>query len=145
MQAIGYVRVSTEAQAAEGVSLAAQRARIRAWAKSRGVDLVAIHADEAVPPENLIREIRWRQRRQSARPGARYSRCRAANGAAKSGSRWFALRCALCYRAAADRILVELTITGSSGRAPVAVVKATENRRADDRPSVWRLDLARHR
>ena len=27
MQAIGYIRVSTEAQATEGVSLAAQRAR----------------------------------------------------------------------------------------------------------------------
>lgn len=46
MQAIGYIRVSTEAQAIEEVSLAAQRARIRAWAASRGTKLVAIHADE---------------------------------------------------------------------------------------------------
>ena len=48
MQAIGYVRVSTDAQAADGVSLAAQRARIRAWAASRGCKLVAIHADEGI-------------------------------------------------------------------------------------------------
>ena len=48
MQAIGYVRVSTDAQAPEGVSLAAQRARIRAWAASRGSKLVAIHADEGI-------------------------------------------------------------------------------------------------
>ena len=46
MQAIGYIRVSTEAQATEGVSLAAQRARVRAWATIRGTKLVAIHAAE---------------------------------------------------------------------------------------------------
>jgi DNA invertase Pin-like site-specific DNA recombinase len=33
MRAIGYVRVSTAEQAAEGVSLDAQRARIAAWAR----------------------------------------------------------------------------------------------------------------
>ncbi len=48
MQAIGYIRVSTDRQATEGVSLAAQRARIRAWAASRGTKLVAIHADEGI-------------------------------------------------------------------------------------------------
>ena len=45
---VGYVRVSTDAQATEGVSLAAQRARIRAWAASRGTMLVAIHADKGI-------------------------------------------------------------------------------------------------
>ena len=53
-----------------------------------GTLLCALVKQPAVRPENLIREIRWRQRRQSARPGARYSRCRAANGAAKSGFQW---------------------------------------------------------
>ncbi len=48
MQAIGYIRVSTDAQATEGVSLAVQRGRIRAWAASRGTKLVAIHADEGI-------------------------------------------------------------------------------------------------
>ena len=33
MQAIGYIRVSTDRQATEGVSLAAQRTRIRGWAE----------------------------------------------------------------------------------------------------------------
>ena len=48
MQAVGYVRVSTEGQAVEGISLAAQRARIEAWAASRGVALVGVHADEGI-------------------------------------------------------------------------------------------------
>ena len=37
MQAIGYVRVSTEEQARDGVSLEAQRSRIEAWATANGV------------------------------------------------------------------------------------------------------------
>lgn len=48
MQAIGYVRVSTEGQATDGVSLAAQRARIKSWADGRGMRLLAIHADEGI-------------------------------------------------------------------------------------------------
>lgn len=47
-QAIGYVRVSTSGQAAEGVSLEAQRARIEAAAVAAGLELVAIHADEGL-------------------------------------------------------------------------------------------------
>jgi site-specific DNA recombinase len=43
--AVGYVRVSTAGQAAEGVSLEAQRARIEAWAKVQGVELLAVHVD----------------------------------------------------------------------------------------------------
>ncbi|MHC5026592.1 MAG: recombinase family protein [Planctomycetota bacterium] len=42
------VRVSTEGQAAERISLAAQRSRIAAWAASRGARLVATHADEGI-------------------------------------------------------------------------------------------------
>lgn len=45
MQAIGYVRVSTEGQAMEGVSLDAQKAKIEAWATLAGVELSAVHVD----------------------------------------------------------------------------------------------------
>lgn len=48
MQAIGYVRVSTSGQAEEGISLAAQEARIRAWAEGQGIELVAVYRDEAL-------------------------------------------------------------------------------------------------
>lgn len=43
--AIGYVRVSTEEQAAEGVSLEAQQARLAAWCLANGLDLVASYVD----------------------------------------------------------------------------------------------------
>lgn len=44
-KAVGYCRVSTEAQAVEGISLEAQEARIKAWAEANGYELVAIHVD----------------------------------------------------------------------------------------------------
>ena len=44
-KAIGYVRVSTEGQAAEGVSLDAQRAKLEAWAALNGYQLLAVHVD----------------------------------------------------------------------------------------------------
>jgi site-specific DNA recombinase len=47
-KAIGYVRVSSEEQSREGVSLDAQEARIRAYAVMRGLDLVALHREEGV-------------------------------------------------------------------------------------------------
>lgn len=45
MRAIGYVRVSSEKQAADGVSLDAQRARIEAWCLANGYDLADVHLD----------------------------------------------------------------------------------------------------
>lgn len=48
MKAIGYVRVSTEGQATEGVSLDAQRARIEAWALANGAELLAVHIDAGI-------------------------------------------------------------------------------------------------
>jgi site-specific DNA recombinase len=45
MKAIGYIRVSTAEQAEEGVSLAAQEARIVAWCALHGHELVSIHRD----------------------------------------------------------------------------------------------------
>lgn len=47
-RAIGYVRVSTEEQAAEGVSLAAQRAKLAGYAVANELELVAIVADEGI-------------------------------------------------------------------------------------------------
>ncbi len=48
MQAIGYVRVSTEGQAVEGVSLEAQRERIRQWCDLNGYTLAAVHVDSGL-------------------------------------------------------------------------------------------------
>src|SRR4051794_2919472 len=45
MQVIGYVRVSTEDQATEGVSLDAQRARIESWCALHGATLRDVHVD----------------------------------------------------------------------------------------------------
>lgn len=47
-QAIGYIRVSTEQQANEGVSLEAQQARIESWCKANGYELVNTHKDAGV-------------------------------------------------------------------------------------------------
>lgn len=43
--AVGYIRVSTDRQATEGVSLEAQEARLRAWAAANDAELVAVHVD----------------------------------------------------------------------------------------------------
>lgn len=48
MKAVGYIRVSTEEQARQGVSLEAQEARIRAWSEVNEAELVALCADEGV-------------------------------------------------------------------------------------------------
>ena len=47
-KAIGYIRVSTEQQADEGVSLAAQRAKITAWCALNDYELVAIYEDVGI-------------------------------------------------------------------------------------------------
>jgi DNA invertase Pin-like site-specific DNA recombinase len=46
--AVAYVRVSTDRQAKEGVSLEAQEAGARAWATARGFALLGVHADAGV-------------------------------------------------------------------------------------------------
>jgi DNA invertase Pin-like site-specific DNA recombinase len=44
-EAVGYLRVSTERQAHEGVSLSAQEAKIRAWCKANNYSMLALHTD----------------------------------------------------------------------------------------------------
>lgn len=48
MRALGYIRVSTEEQAREGVSLQAQEARLRAYCDLQGIHLVDVLRDEGV-------------------------------------------------------------------------------------------------
>lgn len=45
---VGYVRVSTEEQATEGVSLEAQEARIQAYCVANDLELVRVYKDEGV-------------------------------------------------------------------------------------------------
>lgn len=53
--AIGYVRVSTQEQATDGVSLDAQRDRLRAYCKLNGIRLIDIKADEGYSGSTLER------------------------------------------------------------------------------------------
>jgi site-specific DNA recombinase len=55
VKAIGYVRVSTEEQAAEGSSLSAQEAQLRAYASLYGLELVAVYVDAGVSASTLDR------------------------------------------------------------------------------------------
>src|SRR5689334_2313844 len=48
LRAIGYVRVSTQEQVAEGASLDAQRRRIEAWAEATDADLWDVIEDAGV-------------------------------------------------------------------------------------------------
>jgi site-specific DNA recombinase len=45
MKAIAYIRVSTEGQAQDGVSMAAQEAKLRAWADLNGAEQVTVYRD----------------------------------------------------------------------------------------------------
>src|SRR5271169_6782713 len=55
MQAIGYVRVSTDRQAEHGVSLEAQEAKIRAMATVQGADLKEVIVDGGESAKSLNR------------------------------------------------------------------------------------------
>ena len=48
VEAVGYIRVSTEEQAREGVSLGAQKARIEAWAKGNDTSLIGFFEDAGI-------------------------------------------------------------------------------------------------
>ncbi len=47
-RAVGYIRVSTEEQATEGISLDAQRAKIEAWCRLNDFELLGMFADEGI-------------------------------------------------------------------------------------------------
>lgn len=57
-KAIAYLRVSSEEQAREGVSLAAQDERVRAYCVAAGLELVAVIRDEAVSGGKPLAERR---------------------------------------------------------------------------------------
>lgn len=52
---LGYVRVSTDEQARDGVSLDAQRSRVRAYAEAKGLVMVDVLADEGASGKTLDR------------------------------------------------------------------------------------------
>ena len=56
MRAIGYIRVSTEEQAKEGISLEAQEEKIRAFCLAKDWELVKIFSDAGYSAKNLKRE-----------------------------------------------------------------------------------------
>jgi DNA invertase Pin-like site-specific DNA recombinase len=47
-KAIGYVRVSTDGQVSEGITLEAQEAKIRAWCELQGYELAGVHIDAGI-------------------------------------------------------------------------------------------------
>jgi site-specific DNA recombinase len=47
-QAIGYIRVSTSQQVRDGISLEAQKHKIRQWCEYKGYDLVGVFSDEGI-------------------------------------------------------------------------------------------------
>lgn len=55
MRVVGYVRVSTEEQASEGVSLEAQRGKLDQYCALYALDLFAIEADAGVSAKSLDR------------------------------------------------------------------------------------------
>jgi site-specific DNA recombinase len=56
MKTIGYIRVSTDEQAREGISLDNQRAKIGAYCKLHGLELAGIIEDEGKSAKDLNRE-----------------------------------------------------------------------------------------
>ena len=52
-QAIGYIRVSTDRQANEGVSLEAQEARISGWCTANGYELVQVFVDAGISGKRM--------------------------------------------------------------------------------------------
>ncbi len=56
MKAVGYIRVSTEEQAREGISLDNQEARIKAYCESQDWELVKVFSDEGLSGKDMKRE-----------------------------------------------------------------------------------------
>ena len=60
MKAIGYVRVSTDRQAEQGVSLEAQEAKIRAMSTVQGAELREVIVDGGESAKNLNQQAQPR-------------------------------------------------------------------------------------
>ena len=56
MKAIGYIRISTQEQAKEGISLEAQEDKIRKYAVLHNLSLIEVVRDEGESGEDLDRE-----------------------------------------------------------------------------------------
>ena len=56
-KAYGYIRVSTEEQAKEGLSLEAQKTKIRAFAEIKDLELVDIIADEGISGKDFKQPV----------------------------------------------------------------------------------------
>lgn len=57
MRVIGYVRVSTEEQVREGVSLEAQATKIRAWAAANNYGQVVIYEDAGISGSSMKKRV----------------------------------------------------------------------------------------
>ena len=68
-QAIGYIRVSTQGQADEGVSLEAQRAKIEAWCELNDYELVALFEDAGISGGSMKGREGLHAALKAARPG----------------------------------------------------------------------------
>jgi len=68
--AIAYLRVSTDQQAREGVSLAAQEAKIRLWAQANDYQVVAVHQDVGLSGGRADNRPALQRAIQEARDGA---------------------------------------------------------------------------
>lgn len=60
-KAIGYIRVSTEQQADEGVSLAAQQAKIEAWCALNDCELVNVYVDAGISGKSIDKRMGLQQ------------------------------------------------------------------------------------
>ena len=54
-KATGYIRVSTQGQVDDGVSIEMQDTKLRQWAALNDVELVAVHVDEGLSGKNTVR------------------------------------------------------------------------------------------
>lgn len=69
MRVIGYVRVSTEGQAQDGVSLAAQEAKIRAWTELNNATEVVIFTDAGLSGKRADNRPGLQAALEEVRPG----------------------------------------------------------------------------
>lgn len=67
---IGYVRVSSEEQAREGISLAMQGARITAYCENNDLELICIYTDQGISAKNIHGRPGFKAAVETVRSGA---------------------------------------------------------------------------